>query len=231
MKTHVTGISWMGKESCGGVSSDRGFNFNSLKGLHTHLQDASVLSSAIKNYGRLDSASKMACCTIAMGIYDAGLTYSDGNLHRMGVVAASPEGCLDANLAYFEDYINHGRSIARGSLFVYTLPSSPLADAAIHFGCQGPLLYQYEPSAPLTSIMARVENFLADGEATRMAIYMNDAHSALCLVISALTTDKYLVDSDVSAIVTTLQKRISNAGVDALIDTFTIPTKRKTIEA
>lgn len=231
MKTHVAGISWIGNGRCGAVSSDRIVNFSSLKGLHTQLQDAAVLSSAIKNYGRLDSASKMACCTIAMGIHDAGLTYSDGGLHQMGVVAVSPMGCLDANLSYFEDYINHGRTIARGNLFVYTLPSSPLADAAIHFGCQGPLLYQYEPAAPLDSVLARVERFLADGEATRMAIYMNDAHSALCLVVSVLATDKLIVDSDATAIVTKLQKRISNAGVGALIDTFTTPTKRKTIEA
>ena len=231
MKTDVIGISWMGKERCGGVSSGRVINFNSLKELHTHLQDAAVLSSAIKNYGRLDSASKMACCTIAMGIYDASLTYSDGNLHRMGVVAASPAGCLDANLSYFEDYINHGRSIARGNLFVYTLPSSPLADAAIHFGCQGPLLYQYEPAAPLTSIMARVERFLADGEATRMAVYMNDAHSAICLVLSSLSTDKCLFNSDASTIVTTLRKQPSSTVVNALLNTIATPTKRKTIEA
>ncbi len=148
----------------------------------------------------------------------------------MGVIAASQAGCLDANLSYFEDYINHGRSIARGNLFVYTLPSSPLADAAIHFGCQGPLLYQYEPAAPLASALARVERFLKDGEATRMAIYINDAHSALCFVISALSTDKHFIDGDASAIVTTLRSKTSSTVVDALINKFVTPAKRGTIE-
>jgi len=41
----------------------------------------------------------------------------------------------------FLDYVQAGRKLGRGSLFIYTLPSSPLAEAAIHFGLQGPVLY------------------------------------------------------------------------------------------
>ncbi len=92
MKTKVAGISWIGKERCGGVSSGRIVNFSSLKDLHTQLQDAVVLNSAIKNFGRLDSASKMACCTIAMGIYDAGLADSGGGLNRYGRYCGKPGG-------------------------------------------------------------------------------------------------------------------------------------------
>ena len=35
----------------------------------------------------------------------------------------------------------NGSTLGRGNLFIYTLPSSPLAEAAIHFGLTGKLLY------------------------------------------------------------------------------------------
>lgn len=65
----------------------------------------------------------------------------------MGLIGTNRAGSLEANRLYFSDYLQAGRVLARGNLFVYTLPSSPLAEAAIHFGFQGPMLYMGFPVA------------------------------------------------------------------------------------
>ena len=63
------------------------------------------------------------------------------------------EGSLQSDLEYFRDYLEGGRTLSRGNLFIYTLPSSPLGEAAIHFGLLGPLLYAASEGNALTAVL------------------------------------------------------------------------------
>ena len=51
------------------------------------------------------------------------------------------DGCRTENLLYFQDYMEHGRCGGRGQLFVGTLPTTPLCEAAIALGLHGPAYY------------------------------------------------------------------------------------------
>jgi len=112
-----------------------------LKSLYLKLKESTVFKYPVDNFVRFDYASKLTSIAVALALYDAGITYAKGEKQEIGILAVNKNGALDAQVNYFKDYLNGGRILGRGNLFIYTLPSSPLAEAAIHFGLTGPLLY------------------------------------------------------------------------------------------
>jgi len=114
--------------------------FSDLKSLYMQLQP-SIIKYPIANFFRFDTLSKLTVISIALALFDAKITYAQNKKQNTSILGTSSNGALEANLAYFNDYITNGRTLARGNLFIYTLPSSPLAEAAIHFGLTGKLQY------------------------------------------------------------------------------------------
>lgn len=80
---------------------------------------------------------KLAMLGAAAALYDAGMEPSD----RIVLTGYGTDGSRTENLAYFQDYIEHGRDGGRGQLFVGTLPTTPLCEAAIALGLHGPAFY------------------------------------------------------------------------------------------
>ena len=111
-----------------------------MTSLYSKLRSDSIFPVGIKNFGRFDIHSKMVSCAAALALHDSGIIPSDDN-KTFGIVGTSEDGSLHSNEKYFRDYIDEGRNLARGTLFIYTLPSSPLAEAAICFGLSGPMMY------------------------------------------------------------------------------------------
>lgn len=104
---------------------------------------------------------------------------------RTGILACGVGGSWQANRRYFEDYAQSGRMLGRSSLFVYTLPSTPAAEYAIHFKLGGPLFYIGFEQGRIADALAAAEPFLASGEAERMAVVLEDGLSALGLILEA----------------------------------------------
>lgn len=127
-----------------------------------------IFSHPFKNFGRLDRASRMTAAVVALALRDAGLEYAPDRKQDIGIVGTSGAGSLPTDLLYFRDYVDCGRTLARGNLFIYTLPSSPLGEAAIHFGLRGPLLYEADAAAPLRTVLDTAGEMLLLGEAGAM---------------------------------------------------------------
>ncbi len=70
-------------------------------------------------------------------LFDAGIPPSD----RIALIGAGTDGSRTENLVYFQDYTEHGRDGGRGQLFVGTLPTTPLCEAAIALSLHGPAFY------------------------------------------------------------------------------------------
>lgn len=104
---------------------------------------------------------------------------------RTGIIACGLSGSQAANRRYFADYAESGRTLSRSSLFVYTLPTTPIAEYAIHFGLGGPLLYAGFESGRIEDALAVADSFLASGEAERMVVLIEDGRSALGLAVEA----------------------------------------------
>ncbi len=95
---------------------------------------------ASRNYGRFDLPTRLACHAVDLALQDA-YGREQPWPQSAGLVGSGDVGTLAANLSYYRDFCDHGKVLGRSNLFVYTLPTSPLAEAAIHFGLHGPLFF------------------------------------------------------------------------------------------
>ena len=180
----ITGIGWINKKEYGCAVKKLRRDCTGIKSLHSHLQSESVFLYPVKNFGRFDAVSKMTCCVVALALHDAGILYSKNHKLETGILGANTAGCLQSNVFYFKDYVVNGRTLARGNLFIYTLPSSPMAEAAIYFGCRGPVLYIMFPHKQVASLLRNAERTILRGETSSMLAVKADEEEALCFVLA-----------------------------------------------
>ena len=92
---------------------------------------------SLDNFRRGDATVKRYLLASMLALTDAGLP-SGGDA---AVLDFSREGSHRQNKAYFEDYKTFGRQLGRGHLFVGTLPSTPVCEAAIALRFHGAVFY------------------------------------------------------------------------------------------
>ena len=189
----VSGIGWITEKKYGCVREGLRRDYDDPGSLHSQLKNESVFPYPVKNFGRFDPVSKITCCVSALALRDAGLSYSQNRKQDIGILGTNESGCLRANLNYFQDYVKAGRTLARGNLFIYTLPSSPLAEAAIYFGLQGPLLYVTTPVKRIPELLRYGRGMIYDGETSVVLAIKADETEAICFILvreDALPTGK-----------------------------------------
>lgn len=137
----------------------------------------------VKQFGRFELQSRLNIAAVALALRDAEIGCRRDGRIDFGLVRTNDTACHEANWSFFSDYVECGRNLARGNLFIYTLPSSPLAETAIHFGLQGPLLYIRSDGFILDAIeyaellldQGGLEGMLAIAERKRKAIALTIA--------------------------------------------------------
>lgn len=163
----IRGIGWLNRAGYGCVGNGLQQAFAAGEGV-TALSRRGVVPTPYRNFGRLDPLSRTTIAAVALALDDAGLSGAAGEKQETGIVGTALDGSLAADRAYFEDYVANGRTLGRGNLFIYTLPTSPLGEAAIQFGLTGPLLYAAGGAAPLHTALQLAAELVAGGEAPRM---------------------------------------------------------------
>ncbi len=167
----------------------------------------------IRHFGRFEPITQQVCYTTALALADAGIDYAEGRRLNSGLIASSTDGCVLSNVRFFEDYIDGGRTLSRANLFIYTLPSSPLAEAAVHFGLQGPLLYLCRTEDGGLNLFESAARILRNKEADSMLIYLFDESSTICMT-AAGGNDAIVVLDNLSALAS------PEGRVNALIEKF-----------
>ena len=185
MNISVTkGCGWIKEAQCGCAEKGLEWKFTDFRSLCAQLLKDNVLSYPIENFARFDRASKFVTLSVALALYDAGINYAKDKKQNTGILGMSPDGAFDSSLAYFKDYVEAGRKLGRGNLFIYTLPSSPLAEAAIHFGLQGPLAYIRNSEKPKERLLAQAQLMIENKEAQVMLAVDFSSAEATCHFIS-----------------------------------------------
>ena len=90
-----------------------------------------------EDFRRGDPTVRQHLLTAILAVFDADAG-SGGNT---ALISCSREGCLKQNRAYFSDYVQYGRQYGKGHLFVGTLPSTPVCEAAIALRFHGAAYY------------------------------------------------------------------------------------------
>ena len=180
----VTGIGWVDAAAYGCVRQTVTTAYGGPE--QAPWRNPGLFAYPVKNLGRFDAPTRLACALCALALRDAGLRYAEGLKQEIGLLGTNDEGCLAANRAFFRDYVESGRTLARGNLFIYTLPSSPLAETAIHFGFCGPVMYVgFEangPGAPLHTAAGLVR----EGQAEAVVVLKTDGLEGLGFTVAPL---------------------------------------------
>jgi 3-oxoacyl-(acyl-carrier-protein) synthase len=171
------------------------------------LSKTDIFSYAFKNFGRLDKVSKLVCYAVALALKDAGDSYDCNSKKDMGLVGTNSDGPLKSDIDYFSDYVESGRKLSRGNLFLYTLPSSPLGEAAIHFGLQGPVFYMSSGQASLPEVLRTASEMLMLGETQSVLAGMNTEDEAAYMVLIKDPALQQQVLCDVSEALPVIEKR------------------------
>lgn len=178
----VCGIGWLTGREWGGVLSRTRHGL--AEGEDTPLwKRIGCFAYPVKNLGRCDVTTKVTLCACALALQDAGVPCAEGQKSGIGLIGTHASASLEANRAYFFDYLQAGRVMGRGNLFIYTLPSSPLAEAAIHFGFQGPLVYVGSSGGGAGELLETAACMMDDGMAPGMVAVMTDGREAMAFVL------------------------------------------------
>jgi len=179
LKIVKAGVGWVTHDSFGCENKKLSYKHEGIKSLYSRLRNDSIFLADIKNFGRFDLSSKMVCCAAALALHDAGFIYSAlEKRETFGIVGTSENGSLDSNEKYFRDYVAEGRELARGNLFIYTLPSSALAEAAICLGLGGPMLYVGTDTDYTESVLRRARAIITQQDAeTMLAVNFSDKNA------------------------------------------------------
>jgi 3-oxoacyl-[acyl-carrier-protein] synthase II len=179
----VRGIGWLTPEGYGCIRSELRHTYEDGEGVHA-LPKKDIFSHPFKNFGRLDRISRMTAFAVSLALQDAGIEYSPLRKQDIGIVGTNAEGSLLSDKEYFRDYIEGGRTLSRGNLFIYTLPSSPIGEAAIHFGLLGPVVYAASESNALAAVLDSAREMVLADAAQTMLVGVAEADEALFFVIA-----------------------------------------------
>ena len=169
-KYKIYGRGWVKKNTYGFGNKGLGYKYTDLKSLYTQLKEKGIFRFGVENFGRFDQPSKLTVIALALALHDAGFSYTKGQLQDVGILGTSISGSTETNLAYFKDYVQAGRILGRGNFFIYTLASSPLAEAAIHFGLSGPLLFLGYSKNQKQNILKQAEFMVKTKEAKAILV-------------------------------------------------------------
>ena len=134
----------------------------------------------MKYYARMTPETR--CCLFAASLALKNARW-DANRREIGLLSAGSDGCLQPNGEYFQDYVANGRTLGRGNLFIYTLPTSALGEVAIALSLTGPCMFIHEGDDPVVSLGRIGGQMISDGEAGGMLGLWSDSEAAVCLLI------------------------------------------------
>jgi len=203
----ILGAGWINAERYGMWRSGSGGNYESFKEIRS--PEKEIFTYPVKNFGRFDLPSKFACISVALALKDAGISYEQGSHMDIGLLGTNSTGAVNANAAYYKDFVECGRTLGRGNLFIYTLPSSPLAEVSIYFGIEGPLLYVANTQGDLTDPIQTCSLLVSDGQAGQMVLVKYTTEGSLC----------YVLDGDAQSTLEALETLKNNVGWSSRAET------------
>ncbi len=130
----VCGCGWVSVDGCGAGcgSGQPAFTDGTLP----RLQRKDVFATPDRSFGRLDDFCRTGLAAITFALRDAGLEQWSEK-RPIAVYAASGNGCLAVDRAYYATVATDNGALASPQLFAYTLPNTFLGEAARRFGLCG----------------------------------------------------------------------------------------------
>jgi hypothetical protein len=179
--TILAGASWNHENDLRSLYKKEEFSYNSLKEIHNHFVSYKIIDNEISNFRRISINSKLYSILSGLSLYDSNIELNAENKENTGIISCTHKAATPDNEKYFKDYISAGRRMARGNLFVYTLPTSPLGEVAISYQLKGPLFYSNYSEDRLEMFIEQAEFMLNTNQAENLICIFTDKLSEICL--------------------------------------------------
>jgi hypothetical protein len=142
-----------------------------------------LIGRPVNYFPRMTTEARFCLCAASLAL--KATQWQESGDSEIGIACAGSDGCLAADQEYFRDYVACGRTLGRGNLFIYTLPTSVLGEVAIVLSLTGPSLFIHDDARPLPSLVRHAERIVADGEADGMLALWSDPRAAVCMAVDA----------------------------------------------
>jgi hypothetical protein len=176
----IRAAAWFCAEHCG-VFAPAGGSFEQRSpAFSTTAEIPALVGRPVKYYARMTPETR--CCLFAASLALKQARWA-ADAVEIGLLSAGSDGCLRANGEYFQDYVDNGRTLGRGNLFIYTLPTSALGEVAIALLLTGPCMFIQDCDDPVASLGRIGGQIISDGEAGGMLGLWSDSEAAVCMLI------------------------------------------------
>jgi hypothetical protein len=169
------------------ITKNRRFSFESkdgIAGLYQEIKGSETIPSVrFDNFRRAGEKARLAVLGSHLAFADAGLSHG-GNV---AVLGWGGEESISENREYFTDYAVNGRFLGRSQLFVGTLPTTPLCEAAICLNLHGPVFY-FHSDGGFYSVLAETESLLS-AQTDGQALLLGTSNGALLALLLERSVD------------------------------------------
>jgi len=183
----IHAIGWCDMERWGCVGANWASRHGTTPDLSASAEAEMLIGQPVEYYQRMPIQTRVSLIAMSQALQAS--RWREMEMGEIGVACAGYEGCEDANLRYFQDYVQAGRFIGLGNLFIYTLATSAAGEAAIALGLNGPTLYAQSHYAPVSALIEQSRQMAVEGEAQGLLALWSDARAAVCFAVGAEAGD------------------------------------------
>lgn len=122
-------------------------NLPQLKQLLT--EDSHIIPADLEDFRRASQIVRLAQLAALL----CASACPDWSPDGTAIIGVNGSGCAHNNRVFWDDFVSHQRDSARASLFVPTLPSIPICEAAISLAIHGPARFILTSSEEQTTEM------------------------------------------------------------------------------
>jgi len=178
----ISAVGWHGEDGHGCAGPDATWRHSEPMNLANAEAVTACFGHPVKYFSRLTAEARHALVAGRLALSAANFAREQ---REIALLSAGFDGQLAANLDYFADYVRHGRSLGRGNLFIYTLPTSTLGEMTIALGLTGPAYHCHDPRRPFRGLLDEAALLLAQGEAAGALAIWSAPDAAVCVACQA----------------------------------------------
>ncbi len=125
----IHALGWCDMERWGCVGAHVVSRHGTTPDLSASAEAEKLIGRPVKYYSRMPIQTRLSLIAMSQALQAS--RWVETGMREIGMTTAGYDGCLDADHRYFRDYVETGRVTGRGSLFIYTLATSTVGEAAI----------------------------------------------------------------------------------------------------
>jgi hypothetical protein len=178
----LMGTGWLDEQCYGHMEPGTENTYADPTNLYRRLLDRCIVEKPMRHFGRMHPSAQKVCLAVALALSECEGGAETGTV-ATGIIGTSRHGCQAVNVEYYRDYLLNGRQLGRGSLFAATLPTTTLAQAAIHFKFRGPLLHVATGRSAIAGLLTQAAGLMARDGCGRMVTVWEFPPAVLCAVV------------------------------------------------